>query len=498
MRLCVSVVSSAMAASADAANAHRQISDRPAWEMLEKLVRIDWRDAENQLRTACGLSKQSRTQWGGKLWDYTELLEARRKRIGPSLSLAYEPPLVIVRGRGQYLFDSDDHAFLDCVNNVCSVGHSHPRVVAALSEQAAILNTNTRYLHPLLVEYARRLSATLPDPLSVCYFVNSGSEANELAIRLARAHTGRRDVIVVEDGYHGNTSTLVDLSPYKCEGPGGQGLAAWAHKVVKPDPYRGPHLGTGEDAGRAYAEHVREACERLAAESRPPALFLCEPLMGCGGQIVPPDGYLRHAFEHVRSAGGLCVADEVQVGMGRVGTHWWAFETQGVVPDIVTIGKPIGNGHPLAAVATTSKIAQSFDNGMEFFSTFGGNPVSVAVGMAVMDVIEDDRLQARAERVGRYLAEGFNALSQRHLEMGDVRGRGMFMGVELVLDRETREPATEVTRQMIDLLRTDGILLSAEGPHRNVLKIKPPLPFDETDADLLLGAIDRALTAIRR
>jgi len=266
---------------------------------------------------------------------------------------------------------------------------------------------------------------------------------------------------------------------------------------VKPDPYRGPHRGTGEDVGRAYAEHVREACQRLTAEDRPPALFLCEPLLGCGGQIVPPQGYLRHAFAHVRSVGGVCVADEVQVGMGRVGTHWWAFETQDVVPDIVTIGKPIGNGHPLGAVVTTAEIARSFDNGMEFFSTFGGNPVSVAVGLAVMDVMEDEGLRQRAERVGRYLMDGFHTLGEHHHEIGDVRGHGMFLGVELVEDRDTLEPAIGRTSQLIEFLRADGILLSAEGPHHNVLKIKPPLQFDETDADLLLGSVDRALRAIR-
>jgi len=225
-------------------------------------------------------------------------------------------------------------------------------------------------------------------------------------------------------------------------------------------------------------------------------MFLCEPLMGCGGQIVPPPGYLRNAFEHVRGAGGVCVADEVQVGMGRVGEHWWAFESQGVVPDIVTIGKPIGNGHPLGAVVTTPEIARSFDNGMEFFSTFGGNPVSIAVGMAVLDVIEEEGLRDRAVRVGRYLRDGFRDLGERHLEIGDVRGMGMFMGVELVRDRESRTPATAETARLIELVKADGILLSAEGPHHNVLKIKPPLQFQETDADLLLGAVDRALSQI--
>jgi 4-aminobutyrate aminotransferase-like enzyme/Ser/Thr protein kinase RdoA (MazF antagonist) len=497
MRLCMSVTTSAIAAEDDPHNEHRQVSDRLAWAMLERLEPIDWRDAENDVREACGFDKRTGVQHGKQQWTFNQLLNARRQRIGPSLRLSYEMPLEIARGNGQFLFDRDERGYLDCVNNICHVGHSHPKVVAALSKQAAILNTNTRYLHPYLIEYSERLTATLPDPLSVCYFVNSGSEANELAVRMARTHTGRQDVIVLEGGYHGNTQTLIDLSPYKCEGPGGRGLPDWVHKVSNPDPYRGPYRSTGEDAGRSYAEHVREVCERLAEEKRPPALFLCEPILGCGGQIVPPEGYLREAFRHVRSTGGLCVVDEVQVGMGRVGSHMWAFETQDVVPDIITMGKPIGNGHPLGAVVTTPDIARSFDNGMEFFSSFGGNPVSMAVGIAVLDVIEEERLCERATRVGGFLVEGFRALARNHPEIGNVRGMGLFIGVELVRDRESRTPATGETSLLVERLKADGILLSSEGPHQNILKIKPPMQFGETDADLLLGAVARALTEIR-
>ncbi|MEE9167112.1 MAG: aminotransferase class III-fold pyridoxal phosphate-dependent enzyme [Candidatus Neomarinimicrobiota bacterium] len=496
MRLCVSVTTSAIAAREDPENEYRQISDRQAWEVLQRIHEVDWRDAENRLRSVCGFDERPVEQFGSKPWSYQELFGERRKRIGSSLRLSYETPLVLVRGHGQFVFEPDERAYLDCVNNVCHVGHCHPGVVDAISRQAATLNTNTRYLHPYLVEYAERLTATIPEPLSVCYFVNSGSEANELALRLARTHTGRRDVIVLEDGYHGNTQRLVDISPYKCEGPGGQGLPAWVHKVVKPDGYRGPYRGKEKDIGRAYAEHVRDMCEQLVKEDRPCALFICETLLGCGGQIIPPKGYLQEAFQHVRSAGGLCVVDEVQVGMGRVGSHMWAFETQGVVPDIVTMGKPMGNGHPLGAVVTTPEIAHSFDNGMEFFSTFGGNPVSIAAGMAVLDVIEEEELLERALRVGGYLIEGFQDLREHHPEIGDVRGLGLFMGVELVQDQDTLTPATDVTAQLIERVRADGILISAEGPHHNVLKIKPPMQFFETDADLLLGAVDRALSDI--
>ncbi len=494
MRLCVSVTTSATAAAGDPDNRHRQISDRQAWQALERLEAVDWGEAEDKLREACGLEARASASPQERESSRDHLLAERRRLAAPSLSLAYETPLEIVRGRGQFLFDPGGRAYLDCVNNVCHVGHCHPRVVAALAEQAAILNTNTRYLHPLLSEYSRRLTATLPDPLRVCFFVNSGSEANELAVRIARTATGRRDVIVVDGAYHGNTQVLVELSPYKCEGPGGMGLPDWVHKVPVPDPYRGPHRGAGEEVGRAYAEYVREACERLVEAGRPPALFLVEPILGCGGQIVLPEGYLRHAFHHVRQAGGLCIADEVQVGMGRVGTHMWAFESHGAVPDIVTAGKPIGNGHPLAAVVTTPQAARAFANGMEYFSTFGGNPVSMAVGLAVLDVIEQEELRQHAARLGAYLMAGFRALADRHPRIGDVRGQGLFIGVELVEDRQSRAPAADLTATVVERAKADGILLSAEGPHHNVLKIKPPLVFAEVDADLLLGAVDRALS----
>ena len=496
MRLGVSVTMSAIAAREDPENVHKQITDRDAWAMLERLEALDWNAAEARVRHACGLRPSTATPIGSRAWSRGELAQVRKRLLGPSLSLSYDVPLEIVRGRGQFLFDERGRAFLDCVNNVCHVGHSHPRVVEAQAAQAAVLNTNTRYLHPYLVEYAQRLSSTLPDPLNVCFFVNSGSEANELAVRIARAHTGRRDAIVLDGAYHGNTATLVDLSPYKCEGPGGAGLPDWVHKVEKPDPYRGAHRGTGANIGRAYAESVREVCRLLEEEGRGPAHLIVESILGCAGQVVLPDGYLEHAFGHVRCSGGLSIVDEVQVGFGRVGTHMWAFQTQGVVPDIVTMGKPIGNGHPIGAVVTTAEIAASFANGMEFFNTFGGNPVSCAVGMAVLDVIEEEGLQRRALRVGRYLAAGFEELGKRCTMIGDVRGLGLFMGVEMVRDRETLEPATEETSRLIEQSKTDGVLLSAEGPSHNVLKIKPPLQFGERDADLLLGAVERALKSL--
>ena len=498
LRLCISVTISAMTAEEDPDNIHRLTTDTPAWAMLERLESLDWREVEDRLRHECGFDPRVRNQDGSDEVTGEKLRAEREVRLGPSLSLAYREPLEIVRGRGQFLFEPNGRAHLDCVNNVCHVGHSHPRVVEAMASQAAQLNTNTRYLHSLIIEYATRLAATMPDPLSVCFFVNSGSEANELAVRIARTVTGRRDAIVFDHAYHGNTQTLVDLSPYKCEGPGGAGRPDWVHKIEMPDPYRGTHRGCSNDVAITYAEELRELCERLVARSRSPALFIAEPIVACGGQVVPPDGYLKHAFEHVRAVGGLCIADEVQVGMGRAGSHWTVSEAMGAVPDIVTLGKPIGNGHPLGAVITTPEIAAAFDTGMEYFSTFGGNPVSMAVGMAVMDVIEEEDLMHRAERVGAYIKTGFRELAERHPMIGDVRGVGLFIGVELVRDRKTLQPATEETALLIELVKSDDILMSAEGPHLNVLKIKPPMQFEETDTDLLCNAVDRALTTIKK
>ena len=419
-----------------------------------------------------------------------ELLRARSRLLGPSLSISYRRPLEMVRGKGAYLFDDGGQPYLDCVNNVAQVGHSHPRVVRAGQSQMAVLNTNTRYLHDTLTEYARRLAATLPEPLSVCFFVCTGSEANELALRMARTHTRREGMVVLEGGYHGNTSSLVRLSSYKFDGPGGAGPPPWVACVPMPDGYRGRHRASDPECGARYAEEVGRAVEALKGR---PAGFLFESILSCGGQIPLPDGFLRGAFERVRAAGGVCIADEVQVGFGRAGSSFWAFEEHGVVPDIVTMGKPIGNGHPLAAVVTTPKIAASFNNGMEYFNTFGGNPVSCRIGLAVLDVIEEEGLQEHARRVGERLIAGLKGLVERHPIVGDARGTGLFQGIELVTDRESLEPAPRHASHLVERMRDRGILLSTDGPLHNVVKIKPPLVFDEKDADRLVNTLDEVL-----
>ncbi len=422
-----------------------------------------------------------------------ELLSKRRRFFSPVLAIAYRRPLHLVRGYMQFLYDDQGRVYLDAVNNVPHVGHSHPRVVEAAQRQMALLNTNTRYLHSLLVEYAERLTATLPEPLRVCFFVCSGSEANELALRLARAFTGGKDVIVVDGAYHGNTTSLIDISPYKFRGPGGRGAPPYVHVVPTPDVYRGLSRKGLPEVGKKYASHVQQTVAALAGQGLPPATFICESLMGCAGQIVLPDGFLVEAYKAVREGGGVCIADEVQVGFGRVGTHFWGFQLQGVVPDIVTLGKPIGNGFPLAAVITTPEIAAAFDTGMEYFNTFGGNPVACAVGLAVLDVIAEERLQENALKVGAHLKSALTELMARHAIIGDVRGEGLFLGVELVLDRETLVPAGEQAAYVVERMKDMGVLIGRDGPFANVLKIKPPLVFTMEDADRLVGALDQVL-----
>ncbi|MCB9432004.1 MAG: aminotransferase class III-fold pyridoxal phosphate-dependent enzyme [Ardenticatenaceae bacterium] len=422
---------------------------------------------------------------------HAELIAQRQQRLGKMLSVSYAKPLKIVRGIGQYLYDDTGRAYLDVVNNVAHVGHCHPHVTQALTNQANVLNTNTRYLHDHIIEYAKRLAATFPDPLSVCFFVCSGTEANELALRLARTYTGQRDMVVVDVAYHGNSNAIIDISPYKFNAPGGQGKPPHTHIAPMPDPYRGQYKGYGRDAGRAYAQHIQPLIDEVQAAGRGIAGFIAESVLGCGGQIVLPDGYLEEAYRLVRQAGGVCIADEVQVGFGRVGSHFWGFETQGVIPDIVTMGKPIGNGHPLGAVITTPEIAEAFNNGMEYFNTFGGNPVSCAVGLAVLDVIEQEDLQGNALRVGQRLLEGLTGLMDKHPIIGDVRGLGLFVGIELVRDRATLEPAAAEARYVVDRMKEHGILLSTDGPYHNVLKLKPPIVFSEANADVLVHTLDK-------
>lgn len=425
--------------------------------------------------------------------DPSDLGERRKKALGGNLSLSYADPIHMARGRGAYLYDSWGREYLDCVNNPAHVGHEHPHVVRAGRRQMAVLNTNTRYLHPLVIEYAERLVAQLPSPLSVCWFVNSGSEANELALRLARAYTGARGVVVLEGGYHGHTTGLVELSHYKRPEQVGRDPALPVAVALMPDPYRGAYLAEDPDCARLYALSVGEAFERLVARGHGAAAFLAESVMSCGGQIECPDGYLERAFRAAREAGAACIADEVQVGFGRMGSHGWGFQAAGAVPDIVTLGKPMGNGHPIGAVVATPRIAERFAREMEFFSTFGGNPVSAAIGLAVLEVMEEEDLQRRALEVGGHLKSGLAKLAERYEAIGDVRGRGLFLGIEFVRSRESRRPDGDMADRVVEIARGRGVLLSTDGPDGNVIKIKPPMVFSREDADRVVGELERAL-----
>jgi len=484
MRLCMSVCLAAYQARQRPDNEYLEISQRSITDSLPGLATIDPRLAAAAFRLACGFTPVS---------DKADTLAARKKLLGRNLSIAYQDPLKIVRGWMQYLYDEEGRRYTDAYNNVAHVGHCHPRIVRAGQDQMALLNTNTRYLHDLINRYAERLTGTLPAPLNVCFFVNSGSEANELALRLARAHTNARDMIVLDHGYHGNTTTLIDISPYKHDGPGGSGPPSWVHKVPLPDTFRGLYRSDDPLASEKYADHVFEVIGGLRGRGVTLAGFIAESLPSVAGQIILPAGYLAKVYAAVREAGGICIADEVQTGYGRIGKHFWGFESYDVVPDIVVLGKPIGNGHPIGAVITTHEIATSFDNGMEFFSTFGGNTVSCAIGLAVLEVVLEENLQAHALRVGEQMVQGLHGLMKRHEIIGEVRGAGFFLGVELVGDRTTLEPATPEAEIVVNRMRAQGILLGTDGPFHNVIKIRPPMPFSTSDADRLIATMDQAL-----
>jgi 4-aminobutyrate aminotransferase-like enzyme len=373
-------------------------------------------------------------------------------------------------------------------------GHSHPRVTAAATRQMRLLNTNSRFLYASMTRFAERLAALLPDPLECVFLVSTGSEANDLALRLARAATGRADVVCIRDAYHGWTTATYEVSTSSVDNPlGAQSHPGYVHPVLSPDTYRGP-IGAGEpDAGPRYAESVRAAIAEMGARGQAPAAFICEALYGNAGGIVLPDGYLEAAYAHVRAAGGICIADEVQVGYGRLGAHFWGFEQQGVVPDIVTIAKATGNGHPVAAVITTPEVAAALEGQGGFFASVGGGPVSCEIGIAVLDVIADERLQENALRVGGALRAGLAELVARHEIAGAVHGMGLYLGLDLVRDRETKEPAREEAYAICERLRERGAIVQPTGDGENVLKIKPPLVIERRDVDWLLETLDGVL-----
>ena len=408
----------------------------------------------------------------------TDIIKYRKQHLGKSLSLQYKTPIKMLRGDGAYLIDSNGQKYLDTVNNVAHVGHEHPAVVMAGQHQMGLLNTNSRYLHENINQLTKELIATMPPELNVVHFVNSGSEANELAIRMAKANTGAKDFIASEIGYHGNANACIDISSYKFDGKGGHGAPENTHIFPLPDAFRGKY--TGDTTADLYADEVQLLIENLAGKSRKLAALILEPIISCGGQIPLPKGFLKKVYALIRKAGGLCISDEVQVGCGRLGTHFWGFQMHDVVPDIVTIGKPLGNGHPLAAVVCTQEVADKFANGMEYFNTFGGNPVSCAIGTAVLQTIKNEKLQENALEIGNYFKDALKKLALKFPVIADVRGEGLFLGFEL-LD-VAGNPCADKADYLVNRMKDFKVLMSTDGPDHNVIKIKPPMVFTKENA----------------
>ncbi len=425
--------------------------------------------------------------------DTESLLERRYRVLGRNSPLFYDKPLHLVRGEGVWLYDADGRRYLDAYNNVPHVGHCHPRVVAALSGQAATLNIHTRYLDEHVVAYAERLTGLFDAQLSMAMFVCSGSEANELALRIARDCSGGEGIISTAWAYHGNTAAVMQISslftPASKRGP-------HVRSVPVMDPYRDRAGRSDEELALVYADDVKRAIDSFAASGvRFAGLLFCTAFSSEGLPTLPA-GFMGKTLDHVHAAGGYFIADEVQAGFGRLGSHMWGHQKLGVVPDIVTMGKPMGNGHPLAGLVARRELVNAFTSRNMYFNTFGGNPVSAAVGMAVLDVIEDEQLLQNAVTVGEYTLARLEELANRHTLIGDVRGAGLFFAVELVLDRHAKTPATAQTKRLVNLMRDRGVLISRIGMHDNILKIRPPMPFSKQNADLLVDTLNQALAAL--
>jgi len=420
--------------------------------------------------------------------DTDTMLARRRKLLGSAYRLFYDNPVHLVRGEGVWLYDSDGRKYLDMYNNVPHVGHCHPQIVEAICSQAGTLNTHTRYLHDNVLDYAERLTGKLPQELDTAMFCCTGSEANELALRIARSVTGGTGIIVTSYAYHGNTKAVFEISTSDIAA---DDIPDYVATVPAPDPYRG--LYRGDEASDKYAAHVTEAINQLKSRGIKPAAFVIDTIVSSSGIVSPPAGYLNKVASIVRDAGALFVADEVQPGFGRMGRNFWGFESDNFVPDIVTMGKPMGNGHPIAAVVTRRDLVDHFADRGGYFNTFGGNPVSCAAALAVLDVIEQEDLQQNALDVGQHIIDGLWKLAGSHDCIGDVRGSGLFLAVELVADRDNRVPDAELTRRVVNDLRNRGVLTGSIGPDDNILKLRPPLVLSSDDAEYLLSTLDDSL-----
>ncbi|MDH3588469.1 MAG: aminotransferase class III-fold pyridoxal phosphate-dependent enzyme [Gammaproteobacteria bacterium] len=461
-------------------------SNPKAVRLLDLLAQIPRDVAIARFREACELPSTGSV----KPKSTEALVKERNRLLGPAYRLFYDKPLHAVRGNGVWLYDAAGQAYLDAYNNVPHVGHCHPRVVNEVSRQMAVLNTHTRYLHESILDYSQRLGALFPFDDPVCLYCCTGSEANELAYRIAQAHAGATGVVVTDHAYHGNTSTVAQFST--ADTPP-QRRGAFVQTIAAPDSFRGAHRYPETDLAEHFAAQVKLAVDRLASHKLRPAMLLVDTIFSCDGVVTPPHEFLQLAAQQIRNAGGLFVADEVQAGFGRTGEQFWGFERYDVVPDIVTVGKPMGNGFPLAAVITTRRIIQAFAGKIDYFNTFGGSPVACAAGLAVLDVIEAEDLQQNAQHLGNYLTDKLREMQQRYDIIGDVRGSGLFIGVELVRDCHTLQPAGDEARHIVNAMRDRGVLIGATGPRSNVLKIRPPMVFSRENADQLLDTLASAI-----
>ena len=481
-RLCISVCNSAYSRKLQPENEYISVSEKPAWAMLYKWIKTNPIYFENELRKTVGLTAHATNTIQQKL-------KHRHQYISTSLSVSYDTPIYLKRAAFQYMYDGYGNTFLDAYNNIPHVGHSHPNVVAAGRRQMGILNTNTRYLYDILPAYAEKLLSKFPANLNKVFFVNSGSAASDLAIRMAKTHTKNDQLMVMEHGYHGNTQLSMEISDYKFNNSKGHGQQDYIIKTKIPDTFRGKYTNNDGSAGEKYA---RDAIALLEKSKPSLAAFVTEPVVGCGGQVPLAKNYLKTLYPVIRKLGGICISDEVQTGFGRLGDHFWGFEAQEVIPDMVILGKPMGNGHPIGAVVCTDEIAKSFEKGVEFFSSFGGNPVSCAIGMAVLEVIEEEKLQANAKLTGDYYLSLLKQLQQKFNCIGDVRGSGLFIGVELVKEG-TLQPDTKLAHYIKNELRKKHILISTDGPFDSVLKTKPPLIFTKKNAKTVVDALEQIL-----
>ena len=425
--------------------------------------------------------------------DKQALLARREKLLGRNMSTFYDDPVHLVKGEGVWLWDADGRKYLDCYNNVPHVGHCHPRVVEAICRQAATLNTHTRYLHEGILDYVERLTATFDKSLDTAILTCTGSEANDIALRMAQAVTGRTGVIATDHTYHGNTTAVSQLSTRM---PPVGGYGGHVRHVPAPDGYRPLGGAPGAAFTDAWAARLEDAIDSLKATPFGFSALIIDPFFANEGFPDLPEGFLQKAAAIVRKAGGLLIADEVQPGFGRTGTHMWGHQRAGIVPDIVTLGKPMGNGHPIGGVVAGADTLNAFRKAFRYFNTFGGNPVSCAAAMAVLDVLEDERLQENARDVGAYAVAGLARLADKHAIIGNVRGSGLFFGAELVLDRAEKTPAAEIATWVINRMRERGVLMGKLGIHQNATKIRPPMPFSKDNADLMLSTLDDVLSGL--